>query len=66
MPGQQAATNSVMQQANQNLVTDQSYATADDRGGQLHNSNGFNNMHNISMQNNNVPNIGGTVNANEY
>jgi len=54
MPGQQAAANSVMQQANQNLVSDQNYATADDRG-PGHNSNGFN-----------APNIGGTVGSNEY
>jgi len=64
MPGQQAATNSVMQQANQNHLNDQNYTTDDNRV-QLHNSNGFNNMHSISMQGQ-VPNIGGTVNANEY
>jgi len=54
MPGQQAAANSVMQQANQNLVSDQNYATADERG-PVHNSNGFN-----------APNIGGNIGANEY
>jgi len=43
-----------MQQANQNLVPDQNYATADERG-PGHNSNGFN-----------APNIGGNIGANEY